>query len=186
MFASSIGAVDGYRSAGELRAAWDVPVFPTTAYGATKCFGEALGRVYAVQGLSCVCVRLCYPGFSQDGGRAPDPNVPADAEATAAQSSATAADAAAAAVEQDDGSGGWGPLRGEIGSGMSGRDCAELFALCAEAELSMLAGQPRGPPNFAIVNGISEHAAPALDPDVAKTVVGFVAKDGTAFPRARM
>ena len=41
---------------------WDVPVFPQNVYGATKCFGEALGRVYADQhGLSCISVRLGSP-----------------------------------------------------------------------------------------------------------------------------
>eukprot|EP01051_Picozoa_sp_SAG22_P011509 SAG22_NODE_1114_length_5527_cov_206.317797_4_plen_158_part_00 len=31
VFASSIGAVDGYRDAGQLRTGWEAPVFPTTA-----------------------------------------------------------------------------------------------------------------------------------------------------------
>ena len=36
---------------------WDCPVWPVNVYGATKCFGEALARVYSTShGLSCVCV----------------------------------------------------------------------------------------------------------------------------------
>ena len=71
VFASSIDAVKGYWDEGETRL--DVPVYPTNVYGATKCWGEALGRVYAHRhGLSCICVRLCNPGFRQDGDWDPD------------------------------------------------------------------------------------------------------------------
>ena len=66
VFASSIDAVKGYWDKGEIRC--EVPVYPTNIYGASKCWGEALGRVYADQhGLSCICVRLCNPGFDQAG-----------------------------------------------------------------------------------------------------------------------
>ena len=66
VFASSIDAVKGYWDEGEIRC--DVPVYPTNIYGASKCWGEALARVYAAQhGLSCICVRLCNPGFDQAG-----------------------------------------------------------------------------------------------------------------------
>ncbi len=66
VFASSIDAVKGYWDEGEIPL--DVPVFPTNIYGATKCWGEAIARVYAHQhGLSCICVRLCNPGFNQAG-----------------------------------------------------------------------------------------------------------------------
>ena len=71
VFASSIDAVGGY--AEESNVGWDRPVYPTTVYGATKCWGEALGRVYAQQhGLSVICVRLCNPHFDQGGSWGPD------------------------------------------------------------------------------------------------------------------
>jgi NAD+ dependent glucose-6-phosphate dehydrogenase len=71
VFASSIDAVGGY--AEEADVGWDRPVYPTTVYGATKCWGEALGRVYAQQhGLSVICVRLCNPHFDQGGSWGPD------------------------------------------------------------------------------------------------------------------
>ena len=66
VFASSIDAVMGYYREAEV--AWDRPVYPTNMYGATKCWGEALGRVYSDRhGLSCICVRLTSPTFSQTG-----------------------------------------------------------------------------------------------------------------------
>lgn len=71
VFASTIDVVGGY--AEEEDVPWDEPVCPTTVYGATKCWGEALGRVYAhSRGLSCICVRLCNPNFRQDGDWDPD------------------------------------------------------------------------------------------------------------------
>jgi NAD+ dependent glucose-6-phosphate dehydrogenase len=43
---------------------WDDPVMPPNLYGATKCWGEALGRVYSIsRALSCLCVRLGHPGL---------------------------------------------------------------------------------------------------------------------------
>lgn len=56
VFASSIHAVNGYPH--DQSVAWDAPVNPTNLYGVTKCFGEALGRCYASQGLSTICLRL--------------------------------------------------------------------------------------------------------------------------------
>ena len=45
---------------------WDAPVAPTNIYGASKAWGEALGRVYSTShNVSCICVRL--GGFMQDG-----------------------------------------------------------------------------------------------------------------------
>ena len=71
VFASSINAVLGYR--GDQAVSWDVPVFPQNVYGATKCFGEALGRVYADQhDLSCISVRLGSPRFDQSGDWNPE------------------------------------------------------------------------------------------------------------------
>ena len=66
VFASSIDVVMGYSREAEV--AWDRPVYATNIYGATKCWGEALARVYSDRhGLSCICVRLTSPTFSQSG-----------------------------------------------------------------------------------------------------------------------
>ena len=66
VFASSVNAVLGY--GGKVTTSWDVPIFPQNVYGATKCWGEALGRVYADQhGLSSICVRLGSPRYDQGG-----------------------------------------------------------------------------------------------------------------------
>ncbi len=71
IFASSVDAVQGYWDTGNIR--WDVPVFPQNLYGATKCWGEALGRVYSAQhGLSCICVRLCNPHFDPHANQHPE------------------------------------------------------------------------------------------------------------------
>ena len=71
VFASSINAVLGYRDQTDVK--WDVPVFPQNVYGATKCWGEAVARVYADRhGLSCICVRLGSPRFDQGGDWDPD------------------------------------------------------------------------------------------------------------------
>ena len=71
VFTSSVNAVLGHL--GRRMVDRDSPVYPPNVYGATKCWGEALGRVYADQhGLSCICVRLCGPNFRQDGDW--DPN----------------------------------------------------------------------------------------------------------------
>ena len=64
VFASSINAVLGYQDETDVK--WDVPVFPQNVYGATKCWGEAVARVYSDQhNLSCICVRLGSPRFDQ-------------------------------------------------------------------------------------------------------------------------
>jgi NAD+ dependent glucose-6-phosphate dehydrogenase len=66
IFASSINCILGYR--GQLNVPCDVPVWPQNVYGATKCWGEALARVYADQhGLSCICVRIGGARYRQDG-----------------------------------------------------------------------------------------------------------------------
>lgn len=71
VFASSVNAVLGYR--GDSPIEWDVPVFPTNVYGATKCWGEALARVYSeTHGLSCICVRLGGPRWNPDEIYDPD------------------------------------------------------------------------------------------------------------------
>jgi nucleoside-diphosphate-sugar epimerase len=57
IFASSINAVWGYPA--ELQVRTDTPVNPTNLYGATKCWGEAVARVYAnAHGLSGLCLRF--------------------------------------------------------------------------------------------------------------------------------
>ena len=71
VFASSINVVMGYRGEDDVK--WDVPVYPLNVYGATKCWGEAVARVYSDQhGLSCICVRLGSPRFDQSGDWDPD------------------------------------------------------------------------------------------------------------------
>ena len=67
VFASSINAILGHGKDKRL-VAWDAPVYPVNVYGATKCFGEALGRVYAHQhGLSCIMVRIGAAAWQQAG-----------------------------------------------------------------------------------------------------------------------
>jgi nucleoside-diphosphate-sugar epimerase len=57
VFASSINAVWGYPSDLQLRT--DTPINPANLYGATKCWGEAVARVYAnAHGLSGLCLRF--------------------------------------------------------------------------------------------------------------------------------
>lgn len=71
VFASSINAVLGYEGTTDVGS--DVPVYPVNVYGATKCWGEAVARVYADQyDLSCICVRLGNPRFKQGGDWDPD------------------------------------------------------------------------------------------------------------------
>lgn len=72
VFASSVNAVLGYPD--DAGVEWDVPIFPTNVYGATKCWGEALGRVFSTQGLSCLCVRLGGPVEAPPADR--DSNAP--------------------------------------------------------------------------------------------------------------
>lgn len=66
VFASSVNAVLGYGSVEGGTAEWSSPIFPQNVYGATKCWGEAVARVYAdTHDLSCLCVRLHSPSFDQ-------------------------------------------------------------------------------------------------------------------------
>jgi NAD+ dependent glucose-6-phosphate dehydrogenase len=94
VFASSVDAVLGYWNEGEIGV--DVPVYPTNVYGATKCWGEALARVYSSEhGLSCLCVRLVNPFF--------DPQADYDAEQlTSGISPADAAALLAHCIEIED------------------------------------------------------------------------------------
>ena len=132
VYASSIDVVMGYAAQADV--AWDAPIYPTNVYGASKCWGEALGRVYAHKhGLSCICVRLCNPHFEQDGD--------------------------------------WDA--GDLISGISRRDAAQLLARCVEVEDI----------DFAIVNGISNHRRGRLDLEMSRKLLGFAPEDGTVFPR---
>ena len=71
VFASSVNAVIGHR--GQRTVDAECPVYPTSIYGASKCWGEALARVYSHEhGLSCICVRLSGPNFRQDGDWDPE------------------------------------------------------------------------------------------------------------------
>jgi UDP-glucose 4-epimerase len=66
VFASSINVISGYRN--QLNVRCDVPVWPQNVYGATKCWGEALARVYSDQHrVSCICVRIGGARFRQSG-----------------------------------------------------------------------------------------------------------------------
>lgn len=57
IFASSINAVWGYPA--DVQVHTGMPIFPLNLYGATKCWGEALGRYYsATHGLSAICLRF--------------------------------------------------------------------------------------------------------------------------------
>lgn len=57
VYASSVNAVFGYPD--DLQVHTSMPVRPLNLYGATKCWGEALGCFYADQrGLSCICLRF--------------------------------------------------------------------------------------------------------------------------------
>lgn len=71
VFTSSVNAVNGHQ--GQQTVDHDSPAYPSNVYGATKCWGEALGRVYSRRhGLSCICVRLSGPKFQQDGDWDPE------------------------------------------------------------------------------------------------------------------
>ena len=56
IFASSAHVVAGYPA--EVAIAPDWPVRPTTMYGVSKCFGEAVAACFAAQGLSGIAVRI--------------------------------------------------------------------------------------------------------------------------------
>jgi len=75
VFASSVNAVLGY--GGEVETKWDVPIYPQNVYGATKCWGEALARVYSDQHqLSCICVRLGSPRLDMNNLKPEDLDKP--------------------------------------------------------------------------------------------------------------
>jgi nucleoside-diphosphate-sugar epimerase len=57
VFASSIHAVGGYPA--DVQVKWDMPVRPCCEYGASKCYGEALGRYFSDQkNMSVIAVRI--------------------------------------------------------------------------------------------------------------------------------
>lgn len=57
IFASSINSVDGYDDGIQIKT--DMPVAPLNLYGASKAWGEAVGRFYAdFKGMSVHCLRL--------------------------------------------------------------------------------------------------------------------------------
>jgi len=71
VFASSINAVLGHEDRTPVGP--DAPAYPINVYGATKCWGEALGRAYAhAHGLSSIMVRIGSPRFEQDGDWDPE------------------------------------------------------------------------------------------------------------------
>jgi nucleoside-diphosphate-sugar epimerase len=66
IFAGSVMAVDGYPSEPAPLSA-DLSPRPTTLYGATKAWGEALGHYYATQyNLSVLCLRLGWVATRKD------------------------------------------------------------------------------------------------------------------------
>ncbi len=57
IFASSVHAVLGYPPDAETPT--DAPVSPVNLYGVSKCYGEAIGRMFATsEGISAICVRI--------------------------------------------------------------------------------------------------------------------------------
>ena len=71
VFASSINLILGTRGQEDVRC--DVPLWTQNVYGATKAWGEALGRAYSDQhGLSCICVRIGGARYRQDGDWDPE------------------------------------------------------------------------------------------------------------------
>jgi len=57
IYASSVQAIDGYPQ--DVQVHSDSAVWPSSIYGATKCFGEALARYFAFrEGLSCIAIRI--------------------------------------------------------------------------------------------------------------------------------
>jgi NAD+ dependent glucose-6-phosphate dehydrogenase len=71
VFASSVNAVDGHPPDTQIRP--EMPVRPPNVYGASKVFGEAVGRYFADQeGLSVVAVRIgaFAPGDVEEALRA--------------------------------------------------------------------------------------------------------------------
>ena len=59
IFASTNHVTGMYEKKGPVYTTWDVPVRPDSYYGASKAYGEALGRYYYDQhGLSVICHRI--------------------------------------------------------------------------------------------------------------------------------
>lgn len=57
IFASSIHAVGAYPA--DVQVKWDMPVRPCCEYGASKCYGEALGHYFADKhGMSVLVIRI--------------------------------------------------------------------------------------------------------------------------------
>jgi uronate dehydrogenase len=56
VFASTIQTIDGYPQ--DVRVTPDMPPCPSSVYGATKLFGEALGRYYAGERMGVASIRL--------------------------------------------------------------------------------------------------------------------------------
>jgi NAD+ dependent glucose-6-phosphate dehydrogenase len=79
VFASSVNAVDGYPPDTQIRP--EMPVRPPNVYGASKVFGEALGRYFADhEGISVVAVRIgaFAPGDVEEALRAKEKGSPQD------------------------------------------------------------------------------------------------------------
>lgn len=71
IFASSVNAVASYPA--DVQVTTNMPVAPPNLYGATKAWGEALGRFYADQkGLSVICLRLGWVTDSNNKRLTPD------------------------------------------------------------------------------------------------------------------
>jgi dTDP-4-dehydrorhamnose reductase len=71
IFASSVNAVASYPA--DVQVKTDMPVAPPNLYGATKAWGEALGRFYADQkGLSVICLRLGWVTTKDNSRLRPD------------------------------------------------------------------------------------------------------------------
>ena len=56
VFASSVNAVNGHPA--DVQVNTNMPVAPPNLYGASKAWGEAVGRFYAQRGLSVFCLRI--------------------------------------------------------------------------------------------------------------------------------
>lgn len=59
IFASTNHVTGMYEKKGPVYTTWDMPVRPDSYYGASKAYGEALGRYYVDEfGLSVICLRI--------------------------------------------------------------------------------------------------------------------------------
>ncbi|MHB1001712.1 MAG: NAD-dependent epimerase/dehydratase family protein [Armatimonadota bacterium] len=74
VFASSVHAVGGYPP--DVQVKWDMPVRPCCEYGASKCYGEALGRYFSdAKGLSVIAVRIGGVHGHEQDDNAHDPKM---------------------------------------------------------------------------------------------------------------